>query len=156
MADPSPPAPNAVRLIFEYEGDQVRLVAQQPVQVAIPGFDISSHESSGHFVEVRAETEETLSRIPIREAFSSSTEVFPEEPGDPITRVDLPQPRGAFTVLVPVAEAAHHVAVVRIGSRPDAQRILASPTSAAPGEPDVLELGTFPLERGGETGRVPQ
>ena len=31
----------AMRLIFEYEGDQVRLVSQQPVDVAITGFDIA-------------------------------------------------------------------------------------------------------------------
>ena len=33
----------AIRLIFEYEGDQVRLISQQPVDVAITGFDISLH-----------------------------------------------------------------------------------------------------------------
>ena len=35
-----PDRPAAVRLIFEYEGDQVRLVAQQRVDVAVPGFDL--------------------------------------------------------------------------------------------------------------------
>ena len=41
MSEASPPdRPAAVRLIFEYEGDQVRLVAQQRVDVAVPGLDL--------------------------------------------------------------------------------------------------------------------
>ena len=37
----------AMRLIFEYEGDQVRLVSQQPVDVAITGFDIARTQRAG-------------------------------------------------------------------------------------------------------------
>jgi hypothetical protein len=41
-------------------------------------------------------------------------EVFPERPGEPIVRRDDPERRGAFTVTLPAAEAAHHVTIVRI------------------------------------------
>ena len=37
----------AMRLIFEYEGDQVRLVSQQPVDVAITGFDLARTQRAG-------------------------------------------------------------------------------------------------------------
>lgn len=41
MNDTSQPKPTrAMRLIFEYEGDQVRLINQQPVEMGITGFDI--------------------------------------------------------------------------------------------------------------------
>ena len=43
----------AIRLIFEYEGDQVRLVSQQPVDVAITGFDIARTQRPGWHVDTR-------------------------------------------------------------------------------------------------------
>jgi hypothetical protein len=127
-------------LIFEYDGEEVRLLQQQPVDVAVSGFDLPQEQVPGHHVEVRGANDRVLSRVPIRVAMSTSVEVFPEDPQDPITRTDLPRAQGAFTVVVPVAANAEHVAVVRI----------AAPT----GEPgvqavDTTELARFPLEGGG-------
>jgi len=147
MSEPGQPA--AVRLIFEYEGDQVQLVAQQRVDVAVPGLDldVSPTPRPGHYVEVRSTTNEALSRVPIREALGGSVEVFPEEPGSPITRVDVPEPRGAFTVVLPVSEAADQVAVVRVTQRqPEAQALAGGATSSVPGEPEIVDIASFPLE----------
>lgn len=152
MADPTPsPDPTAVRLIFEYEGDQVRLVHQQPVDVAISGFDLPREQVPGHHVEVRGADEELLSRVPIRSAMSTSMEVFPEAPGDPITRTDLPQARGAFTVIVPAGPQADHVTVVQIAAGVgDAGELATRATSTVPGAPEVIELGSFPLLGGAQ------
>jgi hypothetical protein len=153
MSEPSQPArPSAVRLIFEYEGDEVRLVSQQRVDVAVPGVDLALAPvpPPGHYVEARSTANEPLSRVPVREALSGSTEVFPEEPGEPITRVDVAEPRGAFTVVLPAPEAAEVVAVVRVTQRrPDAPRVAAGATSPVPGESEIIELSSFPLEAGG-------
>lgn len=147
MTDPSPPpGPTAVRLIFEYEGDQVRLIHQQPVDVAISGFDLALGPVPGHHIEVRGPQEELFSRVPVRDAMTASREVFPENPQDPIVRVDLPEARGAFTVIVPVAPQADHVALVRIA--PGAGELAERATSPAPGASEVVELATFPLEGG--------
>ncbi len=70
----------AMRLIFEYEGDQVRLVSQQPVDVAITGFDIARTQRPGWHVDTRDAAGRTLARVPARDAFSASAEVFPETP----------------------------------------------------------------------------
>jgi hypothetical protein len=78
----------AMRLIFEYEGEQVRLVSQQPVEMAVTGADLSQVNYPGYYVETRDPNGKTLSRIVAHNAFAVSTEVFPEEPGKPITRVD--------------------------------------------------------------------
>ena len=44
MDDTIQPTPTrAMRLIFEYEGDQVRLVSQMPVDLLITGFDLVAH-----------------------------------------------------------------------------------------------------------------
>src|SRR4029077_16389075 len=75
--DPEPVPTNAVRLIFEYEGDQVRLVSQHPVNIAISGFDIAQEEQPGYFVDTRDAAGQTLARVRIREAFATSVEVFP-------------------------------------------------------------------------------
>ena len=83
----------AVRLIFEYEGDQVRLISQQSVEMAITGFDISSAEQSGYYVDTRDSQDATLARIPVRNAFSASLEVFPENRNEQITRIDVEMPK---------------------------------------------------------------
>jgi hypothetical protein len=142
----STPRSPAVRLIFEYDGDDVRLVGQQDVDVAVTGFDLAAVPQPGRYVEARGAADEPLSRVPIREGFSTSAEVFPEDPGEPITRVDVERPRGAFTVVVPAPQGADHVAVVEL--RPPARDeapLGAGATDAVPGEPEVVELGRFQL-----------
>lgn len=148
MVDPEEPSRSeAVRLIFEYEGDAVRLVSQQRVDLAVTGFDIQQRTPPGHYVETRTETDETLSRVPIREAFAASREVFPEQPGEPITRIGIDRPSGAFTVVVPGRETADHVAVVEVTPRRrGAPTIGPGATSPVPGEPEVREIAAFQLE----------
>jgi hypothetical protein len=138
----------AVRLIFEYEGDEVRLVAQQPVDVAVPGFDLAQVPHPGHYVETRTAADEPLSRVPVRDAFSTSAEVFPEEPGGDITRVDVAQPKGAFTVIVPTGATATQIALlhVRAPAEPREPAPPTATTTAAAGAPEVEEIARFSLE----------
>jgi hypothetical protein len=136
----------AIRFIFEYDGDQVRLVSQQPVEVAITGADIAQAESPGFYLDTRDKTERTLARVAARGAFSSSAEVFPEQPGEPILRVDVAQPKGAFTVVVPTPTGADHVTVVRITpGTAGAPQPLAGATSRLATQPQVTDLASFPL-----------
>ena len=137
------PAPGAVRLIFEYEDDTVRLVSQQPVDVVISGFDAGDTANAGHFVETRRDDGTRLARVAVRgAAFSGSAEVFPENHAEPIVRVDAPV-RGAFTVVVPAGAEAATVAVVRSAAGGQAP----GGPGLAPGAGDV-DLGVFPLEGG--------
>jgi hypothetical protein len=136
-------APGAVRLIFEYEGDTVRLVSQQPVDVVISGFDAGDTANAGHFVETRRDDGTRLARVAARGAFASSAEVFPEDHSEPIVRVEAPS-RGAFTVVVPAAAEAAAVAVVRAAA--GGAQAPGGP-GLAPGAGDV-DLGVFPLEGG--------
>jgi hypothetical protein len=148
MSDSGPDErPRAVRLIFEYEGDHVRLVAQQRVDIAVTGFDVSPLSAPGHYVETRNADDRTLSRVPLRAGFDPSVEVFPEEPGGEIARVDVAEPRGALTVVVPAPEAADHVAIVRFRpGEPEAAHLAERATGPVPGQGEVVEIASFPLE----------
>ena len=117
LEEPGPGRP--VRLIFEFDGDDVRHVSQQRVDVAVTGFDLAIGPP-GHYVETRDDAGDTLARVPARDAFAGSVEVFPEQPGEPITRVDVERRRGASTVVVPAPEPAQRVAVVRVAPTPPA------------------------------------
>ena len=146
---PQPPPMPAIRLIFEYEGDQVRLVSSQPVDVAVTGFDLQSADRPGYYVDVRNASEHTLARVPARGAFAGSLEVFPEKHKDPITRIDTPSPKGAFTVVVPAPDAGHHVTIMQL--RPDAEGLERARAAGGPG-PNVtpvtaVDLVSFPLAR---------
>jgi len=137
----------AVRLIFEYEGEAVRLISQQPVEMVIPDADISAADRPAHFVDMRDASGKTLARVMARGAFLTSAEVFPERPGDPITRVDIDVPKGAFTVVVPVTDNADHVTLVKV----------APVTTLAPGPEGVrraqfttTDVASFPLAGGAQ------
>ncbi|HMS82534.1 MAG TPA: hypothetical protein PKD12_02655 [Nitrospira sp.] len=137
----------AARLIFEYEGAQVRLVSQQLVDMVVTGFDIARAHQAGVYVDARDADGMTLTRVPARDAFATSTEIFPERAGDAIVRVDPAKVKGAFTVVIPVPQAANRVAVVRVApAQPETQLPAGGATSRVVGAPEATDLATFPLK----------
>jgi hypothetical protein len=136
---PSTPG-HATRLIFEYDGDQVRLVQQMPIEVASSTLQTASGGELGVFVDVRDAANRTLSRVPAPHAFSTSLEVFPEHHDQPIIRTDAPQAKGAFTVVVPTPVESTHTTLVKVGP---ARTAIAPDARAA--VPEVVDLVSFPL-----------
>ena len=144
MSEPTAvPPPGAVRLIFSTEGDDVTLVSQQRVDVAVTGFDAAPEDRSGHFVEVRGADGQALTRVPIHTAFPDSVEVFPENHGEAITRVPNLDPSGAFTVVVPARPDARSVALIRVAGVVPAEQL---GPAGAPAPARTTELATFALE----------
>jgi hypothetical protein len=131
----------ATRLIFEYDGDNVRLVMQQSVEVAAATLREATGEEAGIFVDARDRAERTLARVAAPDAFNTSVEVFPEQHDQPITRTEVPRSTGAFTVVVPTPEETDHATVVRIA------RTLGGSREAAASAPSVSDLVSFPLHR---------
>jgi hypothetical protein len=130
----------ATRFVFEYDGDELRLVAQQNVEMVIPPANASATDGPGYYLEPRDAGGRTLARVKAQGAFTRSAEVFPENHREPITRVDVPRQRGAFTVTVPALDDADHVTLVRI----------AAPRAGAGANLEaaaVVDLATFPLNR---------
>src|SRR5262249_15755671 len=131
-------------LIFEFDGDDVRLVMQQPVHLPATS---PSAQQTGHFVETRDATGRTLARLAAPGAFPDSVEVFPERHGDPITRLPVDRPRGAFTIIVPASQDTDHVRLVQVTPSPGdaaqpATRSLAQPQGAT----QEREIARFPLQ----------
>jgi hypothetical protein len=136
----------AVRLIFEYDGDVVRLVSQQPVDMVVTSFDPAQRQQQpGVYVDARDAAGATLASVPVQNPFGGSLEVFPEQPGEPIVRVDVDRPRGAFTVVVPASAAASQVAIVRVAPAQPSPQAPAGITEVA-GAPEATDLATFPLD----------
>jgi hypothetical protein len=134
----------ATRLVFEYEGTDIRLVAQQDVEMVVAAASASALDvpsAPGYYLDTRDASGRTLARVAAQGAFARSTEVFPENHKEPITRVDVPQARGAFTVTVPAAAQADHVTLVRVAGGEPAAETLASAAAA------VVDVATFPLSR---------
>lgn len=131
----------AIRLIFEYEGDQLRLVTQQTVEMVVTDASPTSADAPGYYLDARDSGDRTLARVAAHGAFSRSTEVFPERHDEPIARIDAPRQRGAFTVTLPAVDEADHVTVVRIvqGAERGAgvERV----------QPRVVDVASFPLSR---------
>jgi len=126
----------AVRLIFEYEGDRVRLLQEQPVEVAAGNLQTAAPDEAGVFVDVRDASNKTLARVHARGALVGSVEVFPERHDQPIVRADVPQPKGAFTVVVPAPAETDHATLVRV---PPAD-------PSARGAREVVDLVSFPIK----------
>jgi hypothetical protein len=141
MADQEAPLQpkRAIRFVFEYEGEQLRVVAQQDVEMVVA--DTPSTEGPGYYLDARDSQERTLARVPAPGAFMRSAEVFPERHDEPITRIDVAKSKGAFTVTVPAADAADHVTVVRVA------RVTDRSSGLERVEPRAVDLASFPLSR---------
>src|SRR3954454_12720705 len=111
--DEGPPQ-RAIRLVFEYEGDDVRLVSQARIDKVLPQTDQSVDATShrGTWSEVRDGDGATLDRRVLVDPMPRDAEVFPEQLGGEISREPLDRPSGVFTLLVPDLEGADHVAVL--------------------------------------------
>lgn len=138
----------AMRLVFEYDGDQVRLVHQSAVTMVVPEAD-PEQNAPGVYVDSRTAENVSLARVPAPEALSQSVEVFPSQPGESIQRIDQPR-RGAFTVVVPAPQEADHVTLVQVahGTEPPTPGLESVAIAAHDGGPaTATDLAHFPLIR---------
>jgi hypothetical protein len=100
----------------------------------------------GYYIDTRDNKGKTLSRVVAHGAFSTSTEVFPEKPGDPITRTELPQQKGAFTIISPLPKNTDHVTVLQITSKTTDRPLSTAPgTSPQAGAPEVKDIASFKI-----------
>jgi len=137
-----------VRLTFTYEGDDVHLVGQQPVEMIIPPTDaLSGYEGEqGFWVEVRSGQDETLHRRVMDDPLRQDVEVFSPDPEQSVARTPVEKPSGIFTVLVPDLDEADHVTLMTSA----APSIARETTVRGP----ATELARFSLRPGSEGGEA--
>ena len=126
MAEPT--TPRAVRFVFAYDGDDVRLLSRRRVEVLAPPSDAVEEPAAGRRglrAEVRAAEGATLYRKampPVRH----DRELFSDEPGNSLSRLPVERPAGIFTVLVPDTPDADHLALLS-GGPAGVRTLLAGP-----------------------------
>ena len=114
--------PGAVRLIFSYEGNDIKLESRQRVNMVVaPGEPVvaegAPEERSGFWVEIRDGADQPLRRQLLHNPIPRDAEVFSDDPAQSVARIPLERPSGVFSVLVPEIEEAEYVAL--IGTPPE-------------------------------------
>lgn len=103
----------ALRLIFEADGERVRVVRAQRVEMIAPELH-TSDAATGVFAEMRDANESTLYRANLSPQLSRGMEVF--SPDGAMTRIDAPERKQLAMLVVPDHEEATDVVVVRRGA----------------------------------------
>jgi|SRR5215203_1937653 len=152
--DNMPAPPRAERLTFTYEGDEVRLVSRQPVEMIAPLTDrLTGYEGEqGFWIEVRNDQEETLHRLVMQDPLRRDVEVFSPDPAQSLVRAPVEKSTGSFSVAIPDLKEADHVALLSSGA-PSAAARGVSPEAAAraPAGP-ATEFARFSLRPDHEGG----
>jgi hypothetical protein len=117
-----PPEPvKAMRLTFSYDGDDVKLISQQRAEMMVPPSDplkgYGKHK--GFWAELKNERDKTLYRHVMHNPTRNDAEVFPETPGQSISREPAPKRKGVFVVVVPDIDKGEEVTLSR--SSPEAE-----------------------------------
>lgn len=118
----------AVRMIFEYVGDDVRLVSARRVDMHVPPTDRleGAEEHQGLWAEVRDTGGATLHRQVLADPVRRGVEVFSDDPAQGIVRAPVERPSGMFVVLVPDLGDADHLALFGSSPGPEGLRAAAS------------------------------
>lgn len=114
-SEPARPAlgDSAVRLVFEYEGEDVRLVSWQRIDMLTSLSDpVEEHRSEqGSWLELRDRNDRPIYRQVLHQAIQTDVEAPSDEPGHPLTRRPVEQPRGVFVALLPDLNEAETLAL---------------------------------------------
>ncbi|HEX9628880.1 MAG TPA: hypothetical protein VF961_02595 [Pyrinomonadaceae bacterium] len=145
-------SPKAMRLTFSYQGDQVKLVSQQPVEMTVPPSDPLKgyEEHKGFWAEVKNAQDKTLFRRVLHNPTRNDAEVFSDDPEQSISRAPAPKRKGVFVVVVPHTEKGHEVTLSRSTGQPDieaggAPKGMAAMRSLATGP--ATEIARFKLKK---------
>jgi len=108
-------ADKAMRLTFSYDGNDVKLLSQQRVDMIVPTSDAvkgyGTHK--GFWAELRSGRDKTLYRTVMHNPTKNDAEVFPETPGGEISRQPAPKRKGVFVVVVPDTDKGEDVILCR-------------------------------------------
>ncbi len=150
--EPAASSPTAMRLTFSYQGDQVKLVSQEPVEMTLsPSDSLQGYERhKGFWAELKSDRDKTLFRRVLHNPTRNDAEVFSDDPEQSISRAPAPKRKGVFTVVVPHTQKGREVTLSRSSGNPDieaagAPRGMAAMRSLASGPAE--EIARFKLKK---------
>jgi hypothetical protein len=108
-------SPKALRLTFSFDGDNVKLVSQQTVEMVVPTSDPVKgfSKQEGFWAELKTEQNKTLYRRVMHNPTRTDAEVFSGGPDQNISRAPTPKRKGVFVVVVPDTEKGDAVTLSR-------------------------------------------
>src|SRR5262245_21037123 len=115
-ASKTPPESNkAMRLTFSYEGNKVKLISQQRIDMIVPSTDAVKGygKHKGFWAELRSGGDKTLYRTVMHNPTKNDAEVFPGTPNEGISRQPAPKRKGVFVVVVPDTDQGEEVILCR-------------------------------------------
>ena len=111
----SPESNKAMRLTFSYDGNDVKLLSQQRIEMIVPSSDAvegyGTHK--GFWAELRSGRDKTLYRTVMHNPTKNDAEVFPGTPNEGISREPAPKRKGVFVVVVPDTDEGEQVILCR-------------------------------------------
>jgi len=107
-------ADKAMRLMFSYDGNKVKLLSQQRVDMVVPSSDrLKGYGEKGFWAELKSASDKTLYRTVMHNPTKNDAEVFPESPAEAISREPAPKRKGVFVVVVPDTDKGEEVILCR-------------------------------------------
>lgn len=108
-------SPKAMRLTFSYDGDDVKLVSKQTVDMVVPPSDPVKGfaRQKGFWAELKGAKDRTLYRQVMHNPTRNDAEVFSDDPEQSISRAPAPKRKGVFVVVVPETDKGEAVSLVR-------------------------------------------
>jgi len=111
----SPESNKAMRLTFSYDGNNVKLLSKQRIDMIVPASDAvkgyGTHK--GFWAELRSGGDKTLYRTVMHNPTKNDAEVFPGTPNESISREPAPKRKGVFVVVVPDTDEGEQVILCR-------------------------------------------
>jgi hypothetical protein len=103
LAQRTGPWTRTLRLTFSSEGEQVRLVSRQSIDMIPPGSGTTPPQpgQTGYWCELRDDSDRVLYAIPLHNPLRSVVEAHSNDPRPAIHTREVAHPRGTFVVLVP-------------------------------------------------------
>ena len=113
------------RLTFGYDGDQIRLVDEQHVEMTLPptrNLDVDARTRRGFSVVLRDGDDRPVYRLTRTSPMRHNAEIFAPAQDGALHRRGLEHPSGTFVVLVPEVPGARTVELIGHPLRPEAHQ----------------------------------
>ena len=113
--------PGAIRLTFSYQGESVKLIKEQTLDMIVPPSHDFEHrkDASGFWVEVLDKKRNTIYRRSSENPIKHYAEVRSDDPDRPLYMERIKDPSGIFTILVPDTRRAQDVALFSSAFTPE-------------------------------------